>query len=200
MWCPRNNPPFTTAAYRHLRRVVRSAALAAPIPALRPPHEPIPPSLWERYGWTLALAFVVAGVGVFLWARRNRSRSALPPMEPLAIARAKLAALDAGEDAGGWPDLVSQILRWSLLEHFRLPWLEYTTEELQAMLEQKRFLPGELIEEWRCLLEDCDRARFATDESGLAGRLRTRAMELLERISKLPASAAGGASDPARTS
>ena len=179
---------------RHIQWAMRRAALAAPIPALRPPREPLAPSLWERHGWALALGFLVAGAGCVWWARRKRARTGPPAADSLAIARAKLASLEVGDG----PDLVSQILRWGLLEHFQLPWLEYTTEELQAMLEQKGCLPGELIQEWRRLLEDCDRARFA-GESGATGTLRTRALALLERISRLPVSPAGSAAEPART-
>jgi hypothetical protein len=147
----------------------------------------------------VALAAVVVGAGLLSWARLKRSGPALPSTDPLAIARGKLASLDVGEDGGDWPDLVSQILRWGLLEHFQLPWLEYTTEELEAMLEEKRCLPEDVFEEWKRVLGECDRARFATGQTGLGGQLKGRAIELLERIARLPVTAAK-ASEPARKS
>jgi hypothetical protein len=159
------------------------AAVREPLPPLRPPRGELPPSFWETYGWLTWLAvaaLAIMGGCVWVWLR-SRAKHELGAVDSLAIARAKLAALPG---PGADPALVSQIVRWAILERFRLPWMEYTTEEFQAVIQENHWLSPELAGELRRWLADCDRARFAA-AAPAASALSARGLRLLEQIAAL---------------
>lgn len=159
------------------------AAAREPIPPLRPPHAELPPTFWESNNGLVFLAGVFVGMAVMGWWlwRRSSQRRALDPIDPLAIARAKLETLAASDaESAKWPELVPQIVRWALIERFQLPWMEYTTEEFKSLFRANGWLPEPLMEELARLLEDCDRARFASSSAGNnPGSLHARASQFL---------------------
>ncbi len=159
------------------------AAAREPIPPLRPPHAELPPTFWESNNGLVFLAGVFVGMAVMGWWlwRRSSRRRALDHIDPLAIARAKLETLAASDaESAKWPELVPQIVRWALIERFQLPWMEYTTEEFKALIRANGWLPEPLVADLARLLDDCDRARFASlPGANNTASLPARAVQLL---------------------
>lgn len=180
-------------------RILLGAALEEPIPPLHPPRGPMLPTAWEKNELFVVLGVIIlAAAVIFLIWWRKTARHKVGSIDALSIARAKLTQLnESSAEPATSPDLVSQIIRWALLEHFQLPWMEYTTEEFTSLIEANHWLPPELTNELHTLLAACDRARFAVKraEQGLPARARAFLERVAEADKTRNATPAQGAGD-----
>ena len=153
------------------------------IPPLAPPLPEIPPSLLERFGWTLwvlipmAMALVTLGIWLFL-------RPGKPPvlLTPAAQARSTLRALQPLPESGDVLSQISQALRRYLINTFWLPPHEMTTPDFCRLLAaHERVGPG-LVEVLGEFLRTCDERKFAPATNAPALGAAGRALELIELV------------------
>lgn len=153
------------------------------IPPLAPPLPEIPPSLVERFGWTLwiliLLALVLVALGIWLVLRPGK-----PPvlLAPAAQARSTLMALQAQPETGDVLSQISQALRRYLIITFWLPPHEMTTYDFCRLLAAHERIGPTLGDVLGGFLRMCDERKFApaTNSSplGAAGR----ALELVALV------------------
>jgi len=152
-----------------------TAAPPAKIPDLRPPENPIAPTLWQQISEQHRTAAIVTGVlllavAVLLvwWWRRPRRR---PPVMAASVAREQLRQLAALPEDGALAGQVARVLRTYLTAAVRtLPQAELTAEEIAGRLPAAApWLGTALIAEINVLLRECDRMKFASAPAAKGG-------------------------------
>ncbi len=137
------------------------AAFAAEEDKLLPPHDELPPSYWELYGWlTVAGAALALAVLVLLitWLRRPKPREITSPK---ILARRALAALHRRAEDAGLIVEVSRILRHYVLSVFGLAPDELTTAEIRQTLQHSAPVDSGLATAITDFLRECDERKFA---------------------------------------
>jgi hypothetical protein len=145
-------------------RISCSAAelpLDEPIPPLRPPRGPLPPTFWEAWvGWVIgggALFFILLAGLIWLLVRA-KAPLIIPPE---AQARNALGALRGQPESGLLLSRVSQIVRAYFSAAFALPAGELTTSELCRAIEERQEISVQLKGEVSDFLRSCDERKFS---------------------------------------
>jgi hypothetical protein len=151
------------------------------IPPLVPPLPEIPPSLWERFGWTLwfIIPLLLVLLGLVIWVVLRPGK---PPVLPAPAAQAgrALRALQAQPETGAVLSEISHVLRHYLINTFWLPPHEMTTRDFCVLLNAHEKIGPELAGDLASFLRAADDRKFAPATTqpplGAAGR----ALELIE--------------------
>ncbi len=135
------------------------AAAAEPDSDLRPPRPELPAPVLARDSkvWVVFAIGGAAAIALICWPRR---KPIIPPPDPFAIAREKLAALRANATTAT-PVSVSAVVRRYVTDAFALEGTGLTSEEVVSGLVTRRTCPVELTNEAWNFLSGCDRAKFA---------------------------------------
>lgn len=152
------------------------------IPPLAPPLREIPPTLWERFGWTLWIAIplllLALAFTVWWWLRPGK-----PPVlvAPAVQARVTLMALQGQPEDGAVLSQISRALRNYLTTAFWLRPDESTTTEFCARLNASERIGPELAAALGDFLRACDERKFAPAAGGEPCRAANRALALVEQ-------------------
>lgn len=161
--------PWKTVAWDPIPVQVTTEVAGADLKQLHDIRGPIalpPPPPWPRWPLGVALAVLLAGVGVGLWRLRRRARPEAPPLAPRAWALLELERLEAlnlpAEGAvNRYHTLLSDTLRRYLELRFQLRAPRQTTAEFLQAEETTRQLSPAQQELLRDFLQRCDLAKFA---------------------------------------
>lgn len=131
------------------------------IPPLRPPRGPIPPSLWEQYGfWIITGAvLVLLLLAAVIWLVLRPRPAAVKP--PVVQAREALGSLRQQPETGTLLSRVSHVVRSYFSAAFGLPQAEMTTSEFCDALKNAPDAGPELYRHVSCFLRECDERKFA---------------------------------------
>lgn len=169
--------------YGRLSNAQSTNSRADDIPPLAPPLPEIPPSLAERFGWTLwiliPLVMVLVMLGIWLYVRPGKP-PALPA--PAAQARSALRSLQAKPEDGDVLSQVSQALRRYFINTYWLPPQEMTTHDFCVLLAQHEQIGPGLAGVVSTLLRSCDERKFAPATNSPPLGAAGRALELVERV------------------
>lgn len=138
----------------------------------------------------LLIALIILGIllmaAAIFWWRKTRKRPSLPATPPAVIARDELMRareLMNPEQAIGYMERVSVILRSYLEARFQLPASRRTTREfLSAALTQSEVF-GDFTPALARCLERCDMAKFAHQPAGI-DHLREMEASVLEFVNR----------------
>ncbi len=155
-----------------------NAAEEIDVPKLVPPYSELPPTFWERNGFTVFLSILIGllVVGVLLWFwRRNKPAVVLPPE---VQARLALEALLSKVEDGAVLSQVSHILRRYLRATFDLPLEELTTTEFCGALSRQEHVGAEMAAQISDFLRRCDERKFSASPAASLNAV-TVALELV---------------------
>jgi hypothetical protein len=150
-------------------------------PKPKPPAEPRPLPLGDRFWWTVASLSAACLLAAWLLFRQRRAAAdplvVAPPLAPFEELTVELDRLRSEPSVITLHTGLSLALRRYLGRRLPFPALESTTSEIQRQLLARR-MPGPLVRQAVELLRACDLVKFARQE--VAGsRARERADETL---------------------
>jgi hypothetical protein len=147
---------------------------------LRPPHELLPPTFWEQYGWPV----ILGGVGVLILLSVGGWLLCRPkppvPVPPEERARRALLALQNRSEDGAVLSAASQVVRRYVTEVFHLAPGELTTADFCRLIQDHDAIGPEVAGQLRDYLRECDRRKFAPGEVPSPAGSVNRALQLIE--------------------
>jgi hypothetical protein len=172
-------------------------ARAAEDERLRPPHELLRMSVWQRHGpWVLGVVLLVGLVAWLVLRRRKRPQSAVT-LPPAARARGRLEAWRGRPVDDALALDVAGVLREYLRERFLLRPIEFTTAELREQLADHPRCGPELAAAAHGILRACDERKFAPKVELGACALVEQALGLVDRLEAGPPGLTPDAGAPA---
>jgi hypothetical protein len=152
---------FLLLAVRPVFAAVTNSSDADAIPALRPPHAEIPPTLWEQYGlWVIVFGLLLlALVCAAVWFL-TRPKAPVPLPDHVQ-ARQALEPLSRQPEDGALLSHVSQVLRHYVAAAFNLPPGELTTAEFCGVIRGHAQIGQDLSAALTEFLRLCDHDKFA---------------------------------------
>ena len=154
------------------------------LPLLIPAYGEIPPTFLEQNGTIViidVIVFLAVAAAVAWEVFRPKPAPVLPPEK---IAREALARLQAQPEDGRLLSEVSQILRRYIGAAFDFPGGEMTTAEFCTGISKIEKISPELGQTISGFLGECDVRKFSPANSPAPFNAVTRALELVELITK----------------